>query len=1670
MKTQKFFNLWVIFALVLSLFNSISVKVSHAQENTAPSSITAPEGYKLIQPQIMSGTSNSADILLIQTALPWASDADMQVLNSLGYTYDIVDMSNIGNVNLFSYPVILIVNDQVQAFYDEYAAHVTDFESYISSGHTLVFFAAGYGWAGGVLNAPLPGGITWNFDYLWNDYIINSTHPIVTDQLSEHVPLTNGDLYSNFCNHGWFSNLPANTDVILSESPDNENNPTLIEYQLGKGRVIASTLTWEHNWLYHTGYDGYGSFARKSLDDVFLYAFSGGTVPADVKLSLRVDDSSSWISVNKSRGSYIDLVAQIKGDAAYQASVTLQVPSDKFGSPIKTFVRDRDGDPSYSQENEYTNPGIGQYEISSTLKSFDGQYYREMVWRFIVPSDASPEQGIELSATITVPNHTVSNPISTANINIIDYARSIIVTNRKLLFSKYQPNPSQNDVSSLLEEVYIQAWAYNGEVFYLDLYNDLAGDWNQDVDYSSESSANTVATAIDELIEGWYNRLTKHPHWWETIKPEFLLIIGGDEIIPFFRADDRSYGDEEIQVATIDDNDPVGRVPHEHFLLTDNIYSDIGGGKSEWELGLLELSTGRIIGHSAFAMHQFIDNAWLETPALNHAVMATRSEMHEPVTVRERLNSRNVTIYGETDPDLTENDNWTRDQWLTALQQQYQVLAYQGHGAYDGWYGTDKWTNAVTASDQPTGNIDDNHPLFAVAACNFAIPTDLNGAIWNPGANDNISWKLISLGAGGILSSTGINTTAPKNISNYGERLFNDYFGYLIDANPGNSYSEYFGTALLEAKQNYLGSILGIFTKTDRKAMMEYVYYGLPWSFIETPDNPAEQAFASTTQLPKGYEISNRIQQMEATSFYNRDISFTVSSYQFTPVDGYEIIEIPGANTLYSLYKPVLPVINTTIMLPPGSAVSGIDLVNEHSSSLGNHAIPAADPITGYNGSTGYTSTMDVTGIYPPLPRFGYAVVDMDDHVEVRISLSPATFDVDTQEVVLYDSTELRVNYSSSVPVAISSMSLDKPQYNAGEIVTPTVNIDNISPDIQTLSGVLSIYDVAGNLVETTSRSSFDIAGGGTYSLQISSVTELLPGSYSATISIEQAGTPIATASQFFNVMGGKLTSFEVPSSIFMGEYGEFNLSFKNFRSSSVNVTAKVYIYDSAGIEVTSLLERSFVVDAGATASTSWLWNPSGLPTGSYTAQAVVKVAEETYSSSPNPIQVQQLHISGNAGVAGATLSYTDSIDQTVMADDNGNYSLPVSYNWSGTVTPSKTSYIFTPDHISYANILEDQTDQDYFATTCYSLTIAINPVGGGSVTPNPAPNCTGDRYVSGTNVQLTAVPNNGYVFIDWTGDTTGSTNPVSILMDGDKTVTVNFGLLPGLFNKSLPSNSATDQPVNLTLSWDISTDTAAYWYCYDTTNDSLCSGTWTSNCTATSKTLNGLNPYTSYYWQVRAVNSTGATYADGGTWWFFKTAPLTASFQSNGANDGWVLESNAHTGVGGSLNTTSPVLLVGDDALNRQYRSILSFDTSSLPDTAVITQVILKVVQQSFMNMMYPYNMGGNPFTALGSLKVDIRKGSFGSKVGLEIGDFQAAANKTGVGIFGATPVINLYAASLGSSAFPNVNLGGTTQFRLRFALDSNNNSAGDNIQLSSGNAATTADRPMLIVKYYVP
>jgi uncharacterized repeat protein (TIGR02543 family) len=78
------------------------------------------------------------------------------------------------------------------------------------------------------------------------------------------------------------------------------------------------------------------------------------------------------------------------------------------------------------------------------------------------------------------------------------------------------------------------------------------------------------------------------------------------------------------------------------------------------------------------------------------------------------------------------------------------------------------------------------------------------------------------------------------------------------------------------------------------------------------------------------------------------------------------------------------------------------------------------------------------------------------------------------------------------------------------------------------------------------------------------------------------------------------------------------------------------------------------------------------------------------------------------------------------------------------------------------------------FTVTPTQYFLTVNVVGSGSVDP---PSGT---YDAGMMITLTATPAAGYQFSGWSGDLTGSTNPATITMDGDKNVTATFTAIAG--------------------------------------------------------------------------------------------------------------------------------------------------------------------------------------------------------------------------------------------------------------------------------------------------
>jgi uncharacterized repeat protein (TIGR02543 family) len=140
------------------------------------------------------------------------------------------------------------------------------------------------------------------------------------------------------------------------------------------------------------------------------------------------------------------------------------------------------------------------------------------------------------------------------------------------------------------------------------------------------------------------------------------------------------------------------------------------------------------------------------------------------------------------------------------------------------------------------------------------------------------------------------------------------------------------------------------------------------------------------------------------------------------------------------------------------------------------------------------------------------------------------------------------------------------------------------------------------------------------------------------------------------------------------------------------------------------------------------------------------------------------------------TLTYTAGPGGTI----SGTTPQVVNHGASGSAVTAVADpgyhFVTWSDAVATASRMEVNVTADIsvsasFAINSYTLSVAT--VGSGSVTRDPdQPN-----YTHGSVVDLEAFPDPGWHFVAWSGDLTGAANPISLVMDDDKSVTANFAI-----------------------------------------------------------------------------------------------------------------------------------------------------------------------------------------------------------------------------------------------------------------------------------------------------
>ena len=137
------------------------------------------------------------------------------------------------------------------------------------------------------------------------------------------------------------------------------------------------------------------------------------------------------------------------------------------------------------------------------------------------------------------------------------------------------------------------------------------------------------------------------------------------------------------------------------------------------------------------------------------------------------------------------------------------------------------------------------------------------------------------------------------------------------------------------------------------------------------------------------------------------------------------------------------------------------------------------------------------------------------------------------------------------------------------------------------------------------------------------------------------------------------------------------------------------------------------------------------------------------------------------------------SADPMFVDAASGDYHL--QYNSpcidAGTNAPELPDYDFEGD----LRILDGDNDgtavadmgaDEYVIIYC---SLIIETSTGGTTAPSPGVY----SHPEGTDVTVDAIPSSGYRFTGWSGDASGTDDPITITMDSDKSITANFSAIP---------------------------------------------------------------------------------------------------------------------------------------------------------------------------------------------------------------------------------------------------------------------------------------------------
>jgi hypothetical protein len=475
--------------------------------------------------------------------------------------------------------------------------------------------------------------------------------------------------------------------------------------------------------------------------------------------------------------------------------------------------------------------------------------------------------------------------------------------------------------------------------------NDQADD-----EYACPYAKNLVASAIKDIVDAY-----------RTANPDlqYIVIVGSDEVIPFFRYPDQSLlGPEQDYVP------PVGGDTTSEASLRSNLVL----GQDEYgavvtislrgaTFPVPELAVGRLV-ETAQDVTTMVDaylattDGVVETPQsslvtgydfITDAASAIDAELTQGMGAGSRANTL-ITPLDLTDPlnpkFLSPEDpqSWTADQLRTAfLGQRNDITFLGGHFSASGALAADFRTEMRT-SDLLASPVDfTNSIVFSIGCHSGYNLVDEHGI---PGVTDPVDWAQAFARKGAtLIAGTGYQY-GDTDFLEYSERLYLEFSKQLRTGTGPVAV----GDALVRAKLAYLAVTPDV-RQLHEKSLIEAVVFGLPMLSVDMPGD--------RLPAPTGDSVVGTLQDYGSGPGAELDLDyFDLSTTASLAGQTKSLTNLDGGSDIVTKYftgpqgvttnplEPALPLVVRDVTVP-GKVLRGVGFIG------GTYTEETVIPLTG---------------------------------------------------------------------------------------------------------------------------------------------------------------------------------------------------------------------------------------------------------------------------------------------------------------------------------------------------------------------------------------------------------------------------------------------------------------------------------------------------------------------------------------------------------------------------------------------------------------------------------------------------------------------------------------------------------------------------------------------------